>query len=247
MTIDSLPLSVCGEYRCLSNLDLYNAPTGGNLATQAARGRQLRVLRDTATAEAVRVQLCEDDYQAWLRYPLLSQLASAQFVYEAVAVSRGEIERRLPDVMAFAIAACEQQNCYLWGGTVAPNYDCSGLMQAAFGSVGVWLPRDAYQQAAWVEQITWEAMQPGDLIFFQKGSYISHVALYLGDNRYIHSSGRDMGRDGIGIDELSDRNPVSQAYYKQRSHAGRVVASFLPGTLLPTNREDFQLSVIKGQ
>ncbi len=237
MDLDSLPLSACGEYRCLSHLDLYNAPREGNLATQAAKGRQLRILPDTATPEAVKVQLCEDDYQAWLRYPLLSQLEPAESVYEASVMSRAEIEPDLPQVIAFALAAFEQPNHYLWGGTVAPNYDCSGLMQAAFGSVGVWLPRDAYQQAAWVKRISWEELAPGDLIFFQKASYISHVALYLGDNRYIHSSGREIGRNGIGIDELSDRNPISQAYYQRRSHAGRVMASFLPGTLLPTRGE----------
>ncbi|MFP4297389.1 MAG: NlpC/P60 family protein [Spirulinaceae cyanobacterium] len=237
MNLASLPLSTCGEYRCLSSLNLYNAPTEDNLATQAAMGRQLRIWRDTATSEAVRVQLCEDDYEAWLRYSQLSQLEPAESAYQAPGVSRAEIELRLPQVIAFTQGASEQPNYYLWGGTVAPNYDCSGLMQAAFGSVGVWLPRDAYQQAAWVKPIDWQDLAPGDLIFFQKATYISHVALYLGDNRYIHSSGREIGRDGIGIDELSDRNPVSEAYYKQRSHAGRVMMSFQPGTPLPMRRE----------
>jgi cell wall-associated NlpC family hydrolase len=229
MDLKSLPVSVCGEYRCLTDLDLYNAPTGESLATQAARGRQLRVLGATATGEAVAVQLCEDDYRAWLRLKDLRQLEPASQRYQAPVVSRAEIEQRLVDVIAFTEAARQQPNYYLWGGTVAPNYDCSGLMQAAFRSVGVWLPRDSYQQAAWVQPIGWEALQPGDLIFFQKTTRVSHVALYLGDNRYIHSSGKDIGRNGIGIDELSDRgDSISCAYYHQRLHAGRVIASYQP-------------------
>jgi cell wall-associated NlpC family hydrolase len=57
-------------------------------------------------------------------------------------------------------------NEYLWGGTVAPNYDCSGLMQAAFGSVGIQLPRDSYQQEAFTEPVAMDDLQRGDLLFF---------------------------------------------------------------------------------
>jgi cell wall-associated NlpC family hydrolase len=70
-------------------------------------------------------------------------------------------------------------------------------------------------------------MVPGDLIFFGSPAKATHVALYLGDGRYIHSSGQDQGRNGIGLDSLTDRSePVSQTYYGQVRGAGRVVQSY---------------------
>jgi cell wall-associated NlpC family hydrolase len=102
-------------------------------------------------------------------------------------------------------------------------------MQAAFASVGIQLPRDAYQQESFVEKIELSDLIPGDLIFFGTLEKITHVGLYLGDDRYIHSSGKDQGRNGIGIDELSaDANEVSRAYFAQLRGAGRVVQSYQP-------------------
>ena len=90
------------------------------------------------------------------------------------------------------------QNRYLWGGTVAPDYDCSGLMQAAFQSQAIWLPRDSYQQEAFTLHIPVEEMLPGDLIFFGTPEKTDHVALHLGDLRYIHSSGIRWVEMGLG-------------------------------------------------
>ena len=101
-------------------------------------------------------------------------------------------------------------------------------MQAAFKSVGIWLPRDAYQQEAFTQTIDIKELQPGDLIFFGTPQKATHVGLYLGNNCYIHSSGKDQGRNGIGIDELSSQgDKVSQAYYQQQRGAGRVMKSYV--------------------
>ena len=119
-----------------------------------------------------------------------------------------------------------QPNVYLWGGTLGPDYDCSGLVQAAFASVGVWLPRDSYQQEAFTQAIAFDDLQPGDLIFFG-AERTSHVALSLGGDRYIHSSGKQQGRNGIGIDVLlATGDAVSQAYFQQRRSAGRVMQNY---------------------
>ena len=111
---------------------------------------------------------------------------------------------------------------------MAPDYDCSGLMQAAFQSQGIWLPRDSYQQEAFTEHISIDEMLPGDLIFFGTPEKTDHVALHLGDFRYIHSSGVQMGRNGIGIDLLSDRTTdrISLGYYAKLRCCGRVTSSF---------------------
>ena len=111
---------------------------------------------------------------------------------------------------------------------MAPDYDCSGLMQAAFQSQGIWLPRDSYQQEAFVEQVAIDNMLPGDLIFFGTPAKTDHVALHLGDLYYIHSSGIQMGRNGIGIDILNPlaEDSVSRSYYAKLRCCGRVMNSF---------------------
>jgi NlpC/P60 family/Bacterial dipeptidyl-peptidase Sh3 domain len=224
---DPLPPSKTEEYRCRTDLNLYQSPEGEGLVTQAAAGRHLRLLSANAVEGAVEVCLCEDGYCGWLLGAQLGHLEPAPTPYQPTLFSRTEIEQQLPNIIAFTLAAMQCPNDYFWGGTVAPNYDCSGLMQAAFAASGIWLPRDSYQQADFTQRIALEELLPGDLIFFQKTSRVSHVALYLGDGKYIHSSGKEMGRNGIGIDELSSNgDAVSRAYYQQLWGAGRVMESY---------------------
>lgn len=223
-------------YQCLENLNLYDSPALKDLATQAVAGRYLRILPplpDTSAdpaRSAISVVLCEDDYPGWVAVEDLDLLAVAEAPYRAIALSTDDIHACLPQVIAFARQAMAQPNHYLWGGTVGPNYDCSGLVQTAFASTGIWLPRDAYQQEAFVQPISMADLQPGDLVFFGRPDRCTHVGLYLGDGQYIHSSGKDQGRNGIGIDVLSERgDAVSRAYFSQFRGAGRVVACYTSG------------------
>jgi cell wall-associated NlpC family hydrolase len=219
------------EYQCLTNLNLYDSPECKRLATQAARGRHLQITSNNLDP-AVAVCLCEDDYPGWLSVPDLQFLQPTETRYQPQLISAAEIQQHIPTIIAFTQTAKAEDNYYLWGGTVAPNYDCSGLMQAAFKSVGVWLPRDAYQQEAFTQPIDMTELQLGDLIFFGTPQKATHVGLYLGNNCYIHSSGKEQGRNGIGIDQLSEQgDKVSQAYYQQLRGAGRVVKSYEPKPL----------------
>ncbi|MEG3972865.1 C40 family peptidase [Microcoleus sp. T2B6] len=229
-------LSDVQEYRARSHINIYDSPKCDRLATQAALGRHLRVvelpLRQSDVnldTTAVMVRLCEDDYPGWLDIRDVELLDRAETVYHPLVLSEAQIKEKLPIVITFAREAMNQSNYYLWGGTVGPNYDCSGLMQAAFVAAGIWLPRDAYQQEAFTKPISISALEPGDLVFFGTPEKATHVGLYLGDNRYIHSSGQAQGRNGIGIDVLSeDGDRVSQAYYQQLRGYGKVVASYQP-------------------
>ncbi|EGK90164.1 NlpC/P60 family protein [Microcoleus vaginatus PCC 9802] len=229
-------LSDVVEYRTRSHINIYDSPKCDRLATQAALGRHLRVvelpLRQSDVnldTTAVMVRLCEDDYPGWLDIRDVELLDVAETVYHPLVLSEAEVREKLPIAITFAREAMNQSNYYLWGGTVGPNYDCSGLMQAAFVAAGIWLPRDAYQQEAFTKPISIRALEPGDLVFFGTPEKATHVGLYLGDNRYIHSSGKAQGRNGIGIDVLSDDGDlVSQAYYQQLRGYGKVVASYQP-------------------
>lgn len=221
------------QYQCRVNLDVYDSPTLERLATQAVAGRQVwvetqsDVLGDATPAIAIR--LCEDDYPGWIGLAALEQLGIAPAPYQPPLWSEAEIQTKIPGAIAFAETAMAQPNCYLWGGTVGPNYDCSGLMQAAFASVGVWLPRDAYQQEGFIQPIDLAEARPGDLVFFGPAHKATHVGLYLGNGHYIHSSGKDQGHNGIAIDALSATgNSISQTYFAQFRGIGRIISSYQP-------------------
>lgn len=227
-SLEQLLQSPTGEYCCRSDLDLYDSSNCDRLATQAAAGRHLKILSNCSANGAIKVRLCEDGYVAWLPVDKLTEMEPAKTVYVAIARSRSYIESRLREIIAFTKAAMEVPNYYLWGGTLAPNYDCSGLMQAAFAASGIWLPRDSYQQEAFTKRIALEELLAGDLIFFgiQK---VDHVALYLGDGYYIHSSGKEIGRNGIAIDRLSEEgDEVSRSYSQKLWSFGRVMSSYQP-------------------
>lgn len=223
-------------------LNLYDSAQCKALATQAQAGRYLKLLtQPTPEVASVQVILQEDDYPGWLQIADLSSLNPTTTSYQPSLLSASEIQARIPKAIAFAQAAMMQPNTYLWGGTLGPNYDCSGLVQHAFAEQGISLPRDAYQQEAFTEALhhdhsapeKWvDILQPGDLIFFGTPIKATHVAIYLEEGRYIHSSGKEQGRNGIGIDVLSARgDEVSQAYYAQFRGAGRVVRCYQPGDL----------------
>ncbi|MEE2040379.1 C40 family peptidase [Nocardiopsis sp. CT-R113] len=91
---------------------------------------------------------------------------------------------------------------YVWGGTGPGGYDCSGLTQAAWGAAGVSLPRTTYDQVNAGQRVSWENMQPGDLLFFYPGgSGPDHVGMYAGDNVMVHAS---TSSRPIGTVTLSD-------------------------------------------
>lgn len=224
---DRWQLAPGAEYRCDLTLNLYKTPHEPGLVTQAAAGYPFKITHVESTG--IRIMLVADDYPGWLRLTDLDSISPTPQPYQAPTVTRHDIEQAIPGAIAFTQAAMAVTNEYLWGGTVAPNYDCSGLMQAAFASVGVPLPRDSYQQEDFTKTIGKDDLCPGDLIFFGPPERTTHVALHLGSGRYIHSSGKDQGRNGIGIDSIIDlSDPVSQTYYKQYRCSGRIMGGYKP-------------------
>jgi gamma-D-glutamyl-L-lysine dipeptidyl-peptidase len=128
---------------------------------------------------------------------------------------------------------------YLWGGTSSKGFDCSGFVKTVYYLNGIILPRDASQQFDHGTRIrrSWypDSLKAGDLLFFghvRHGSpYATHVAMYLGDTRFIHASGM------VKINSLdSTRSDFSR--FRRDSFLGirRIIAAPPDSAVVPLTR-----------
>jgi len=89
-------------------------------------------------------------------------------------------------------AAAKYENTpYRYGGTTSKGLDCSGLICISFkDALDINLPRSASGLYSWVEKIPLDMAQPGDMLFFKtdNSGSVTHVALYLGNRRFIHAA-----------------------------------------------------------
>ncbi len=113
---------------------------------------------------------------------------------------------------------------YLWGGRTPFGYDCSGVVQTAYGVLGLRLPRDADQQALAGTAVSYEAIQWGDLLFFGTGlrdgelntspeRRITHVGLALHDGEFLHAS---FSNGGLVRGSFDGRSPWFLPSYRRR-------------------------------
>lgn len=77
---------------------------------------------------------------------------------------------------------------YVWGAEGPNTFDCSGLVTAAYRSIGIYVPHYTGSQYAMASKVPFSQRQPGDLIFWARGGDIYHVAIYLGNDQVIHAS-----------------------------------------------------------
>jgi cell wall-associated NlpC family hydrolase len=112
---------------------------------------------------------------------------------------------------------------YRWGGnTPDSGLDCSGFVRYVFqDTLGLSLPRRAEEMSRVGEKVSMSNLKPGDLVFFNtmRRSF-SHVGIYIGDNKFVHSPSTG---STIRVDDLDD------GYWEKRFQgARRVETSFTP-------------------
>lgn len=103
---------------------------------------------------------------------------------------------------------------YLWGGTSTLAPDCSGFTQISYTAAGLLLPRDTSMQIKCGEKVpSMKEAQRGDLIFYGDNGRVNHVAIYLGNGKIIHSSGRvricRMNKNVPGDEDLFTATPMA--------------------------------------
>ncbi|HBV97453.1 MAG: glycoside hydrolase [Peptococcaceae bacterium BICA1-7] len=77
---------------------------------------------------------------------------------------------------------------YRGGGQTPRGFDCSGYVQYVFKNFGINMPRTAAEQYSAGRKVSRQEAEPGDIIAFRTGKYISHSGIYLGGGKFISST-----------------------------------------------------------
>ena len=89
---------------------------------------------------------------------------------------------------------------YRFGGSSPSGFDCSGLVHFSYQQAGAAVPRSTEQQRLASRPVKLASLRRGDLLFFnQEGKKFGHVAIYLGEGRFVHapSSGKSVRSDRL--------------------------------------------------
>ena len=219
------------------NISGYQNQTENNLVTEIFKNRIFKLIypnshKSSKNITRVLVQFFEDGYICWIN---LNNLIIEKFILEEtkfVISDYSLIQKRIPEIINWIKDQSNIKNKYLWGGTLGPNFDCSGLIQTAFLKNKIYIPRDAHQIKSFCKHLfnfkdNQDSLKKGDILFFGNGDTCNHVGIYIGDGLYYHSSGSDFGRNGIGIDTINETNDKVSLYYKSKLiSAGRVIRSY---------------------
>ena len=96
---------------------------------------------------------------------------------------------------------------YRYGGETVRGFDCSGLTRHVYAAAGLSLPRTTEDQYRRASAIAFDALAPGDAVFFHLDGKPSHVGIYIGGGEMIHapSSGGVVRRERIDKDYWRSR------------------------------------------
>ena len=147
-------------------------------------------------------------------WPLPEQASGdGQQRVEPPVMSASERLSRVPDLLIHAISLIGVK--YKFGGNSAQSgFDCSGFVRHVFAeSLALELPRSSYAMGKLGETVEKDALQPGDLVFYNtlRRSF-SHVGIYLGEGRFVHAPSRGKR---VEIVDMSD------TYWKKRYNGAR--------------------------
>ncbi len=90
---------------------------------------------------------------------------------------------------------------YVYGSTGPNSFDCSGLIVYVYSKFGINLPRTSQTQAYVGNRVSRGELMPGDLVFSNTYGTLSHVGIYIGNNRFVHAANSGTG---VTISRVND-------------------------------------------
>ena len=141
----------------------------------------------------------------------------------SIAASYGYLDPAGIPTQAVALVRSRIGAPYVWGAAGPDTFDCSGLVQWVYGQLGIATPRTAQAQHDWATPVTVEAMQPGDLVFYEhtypSSERITHVGIYVGGGLLVMAP-----QAGDFVKEVAFDDPYWSSHFAGvgRPHAGGV-------------------------
>ncbi|MEV0281061.1 C40 family peptidase [Streptomyces sp. NPDC050610] len=205
-TLDRLTGRQAGQLRALQ---------GAQRALGQERVEASRVLADLENSRrAVREHKRDVERKLATARKLLNSLTEAQRrAYDRASRSDARATS-LPDIVGGAAASGRAAAAvaavrgamgapYVWGASGPGSFDCSGLMQWAYGRAGVSLPRTSQAQRDAGQHVPVGQARPGDLVVYRDDA--SHVGMYVGNGQVVHAPypGASVRSDPVGMMPIS--------------------------------------------
>ena len=177
-----------------------NSSFKSELVTQALHLEKLLILEQDNNWYKVRQW---DNYESWIHsfYLSLDTDNSSNTIDKIIKFSNENLISSAKEFLDIP---------YLWGGKSQLGFDCSGFVQTVFKKFGINLPRDSYQQMNYngLIEINYSEVKVGDLFFFADNKIVIHVAICIGNEEIIHSSGY------VKIEKLKKNKELYKKLYK---------------------------------
>ncbi|OCC10889.1 C40 family peptidase [Streptomyces sp. PTY087I2] len=109
----------------------------------------------------------------------------------APSSSSSNVSGSAASIVAFAKA--QVGDAYVSGGTGPNAWDCSGLVQAAYRTAGIDLPRVSQAQSTAGTQVSLDSLQPGDILYWGGAGSAYHVAIYVGGGEFVGAQNSSTG------------------------------------------------------
>ncbi|MBI2170041.1 MAG: C40 family peptidase [Actinobacteria bacterium] len=181
----------------------------GELATLVAEEQQRRAAEEEARARAAAQRRAEEEARRRAATSTTSSTTTSTLPLDPAApttapapVDPAPTPADVPPVHprageAVQTALAQVGKPYQWGANGPDSFDCSGLTSYAWASVGVRIPRSSGLQQQALPPVPFEAIQPGDLLFF--GDPVHHVGIYMGDGKMVNApfTGTEVRIDSI--------------------------------------------------
>ncbi len=159
--------------------------------------------QEDAAKEKAAKEKAEIDGDDSVAAPATTTAATTTAATTTTTVVSGSATGGRADIVNYALQFVG--NPYVYGGTsLTGGADCSGFIMSVFANFGYGLPHSSSAQSNCGTEVALDALQPGDLLFYNNGGGIGHVTMYIGNGQVVHASS---STTGIIVSSVNYRTP----------------------------------------